>query len=62
MCCVINGSQSRQGGMASPLSALHMKASNSCKIQKYKSLDSYFKISVRLEMRYFVQDQGMREN
>jgi hypothetical protein len=33
ICCVIKGWQSRCGGMASPLSALHMKASDSCKIE-----------------------------
>jgi len=32
-CCVIKGLQSRQGGMAAPLSALPMEASGSCKIQ-----------------------------
>jgi hypothetical protein len=36
ICCVIKGSQSRQGGMAAPLNALHMKASDSCKIQVLK--------------------------
>jgi hypothetical protein len=30
---IIKGSASRQGGIALPLSALHMKASDSCKIK-----------------------------
>ena len=33
ICCVIKGSQSRPGGMASPLNAWQIKASYSCKIQ-----------------------------